>query len=124
MSEHFTIDLVTEDEINNEFVLYLVEEGSCLLNAEIDLLKKIRDRLFCAFDVIVDGQLASRFPDSKSKNIRIQVDYHDEKIPEIESLVKNFNEFIHSNTDYQKSIQQSAFVSSIRVVTRAQMGRR
>lgn len=123
MPEELVVDLVTEDAANNEYVLYLVEEGPWEPGALQDRLKKIQDRLYNAFDAAVDGHLAAKFPDSKGRNVRIQVDIHGETPPDIESLVARFDNHVKSDADYQREIQRNEFIAALRVVTRSQMGR-
>ena len=123
MSERLVVDLVTDDPSNDEFVLYLVEEGPWEPAALQGRLKDIQDRLYSAFDAAVDGHLAIRYPDSKGRKIRIQVDVHGVPPPEVESLVALVDNYVNCNADYQRDIQLSDFISSLRIVTRSQMGR-
>jgi hypothetical protein len=68
------IDLVAEDSKHNEFVLYLVENGPWEHGILESQLKRIQKRLYDAVDVVIEGYLASKYPQSKARRIRIQVD--------------------------------------------------
>lgn len=123
MSEQFVADLVNDDPVNDEFVLYLVEDGPWD-PSELGLrLCTIQDRLYNAFDAAIDGHVAKRFPDSRGRNIRIQLDCHDEPPPQVEVLVSRFSEHLRNSSDYQEDIKNSEFVNHVRIVTRSQMGR-
>lgn len=118
-----TFDLLTEDKKNNEFVAYLVETGPWTQPIN-ERLQQLQNKLYDAFDVIVDGHLASKFTESSGKRIRIQVDSHDFPPDEILNFVRNFSQSIQSNAEYQKAIAKSPFVESIRIVNGCDLGRK
>ena len=117
-----TIDLVTDDHINNEFVLCLVETGPWAEPIE-NRLKKLQDRLYDSFDAIVDGHVASKFPQSKGRKIRLQVDSHDAAPVSVLEFVRKFTDHLKNDAESQQAIRSSPFVESLRVVNGADIGR-
>jgi hypothetical protein len=121
----FQVDMVTFDPNNDEYVLYLIEDGPWPTNdlEWKNLLIKIQAQIFNCFDVAVDGELTKQFPESIGRDIRIEIDSpHGVPVP-LKNLVSKINEFINSNHDYAESILNSKFVKSVRVVTGEEMGR-
>jgi hypothetical protein len=123
MSEKVTVDFFTRDPNNNEFVMYLVEEGPWHEDGRADRLTNLQKRLYNAVDVAIDGQLASRFPESKSMQVRIQVDFHGDPPESLEEFVKRFAENISRSEEYRLAIKESQFISDLRIVTGTEMGR-
>jgi hypothetical protein len=123
MSEQLLIDLVTDDPVHDECVLYLIEEGPWDADSNTKRLRSIQSRLYNAVDSVVDGLFAARFPDSSGRNIRIQVDGYNDPPPELDTLVSAFEASVHSSPEYKSAIERSAFVQSLRVVSRSMMGR-
>jgi hypothetical protein len=119
----FVANFVTVDPANDEFVLYLVEEGNWPADVTEQRLRSVQERLYDAVDVALDGHLATRFPESSGRNVRIQVDYPGTVAPEIEHLVAAMDELVKSDPQYRVAIGPGHFVKALRVVTRQQMGR-
>jgi hypothetical protein len=74
------IDLVTEHPETGVFAVILVEAGPWAPGTEERELRRIQERLYDCVDVAVDGHLAAKYPDSRGRPIRIQLDTYD--IPE------------------------------------------
>ena len=119
---HITFNLITEDPKNDELVVYLVEGGTWN-GALHEHLKKLQSRLYDAFDAVVDGALASKYPESKGRRIRIQVDCHNSPPETVLNLVRKFAAFIHDSNEYQKAIRESSFVTDVHVVNGSDFGR-
>lgn len=117
------IDLVTEDPVNDEVVLYLVEEGPWMEESLQERLRSIQARIYDAIDVVVDGHLATKFPELSGRNVRIQLDCHDQPPREIEDLIARFDELISTSDEYRSEIANSDFISGLRILSRSQMGR-
>lgn len=125
MSKAVTIDLVTYDQVHDEFVLYLVEDGPWP-HDEADwtsCLSGIQDRIFSAADVAIDGHLTEKYPDSAGKAIRIQVDSPGGCPIPLEDLVASVGRFLGNDQAYASAIRSSPKIRGIRVVTGKQMGR-
>lgn len=120
---NITFNLITDDPKNDECVVYLVEAGpwSDALHMR---LEKLQVRLHDAFDAVVDGALASKYPETKGRRIRIQVDCHNSPPETVLDLVRKFAAFIHDDKEYQKAIKESPFVADVRVVNGSDVGRR
>ena len=110
------IDLITEDPHQDEFVLHLVEEGPWDQAALAGRLRTIQNRLYDTVDLVIDGHLASRYPESKAQRIRIQVDCHDAP-SEVHELVFRFQQHMITDPEYQQAIRTSGFVSELRIVS-------
>ena len=125
MPERLTLELVTYDGTNDEYVLYLVEEAPWPESEDgwNRRLKMIQDRILAAVDVAVDGLLAGKYPDSRGKGIRVQVDSPSGCPEELAQLVSDLSEFVTKDTSYVQAIAGSDFVRRLRIVTGAQMGR-
>jgi hypothetical protein len=119
---NITFNLITDDPKNNEFVVYLVESGPWSHDVG-ERLKKLQGRLYDAFDAVVDGALSSKYPESKGRRIRIQVDGYNSPPETVLNLVRKFAAFIHESQEYQNAIKESSFVTHIRVVNGSDFGR-
>jgi hypothetical protein len=122
--EKLTVNLVTWDPDNEEYVLYLVEEGPWEASSLPDRLRQIQKRIYNAVDAVIDGHFATRFPDSKGKKARIKLDYHtDAPLDAIEVLLNTFGIYISQNEEHQRAIEEKAFISGLRIASRFSMGR-
>jgi len=116
------IDIVTEDPLNDEFVLYLVENGPWIIPLD-DRLRIIQDRLYNSLDAVIDGHLAAKYPNSKARKVRIQVDAHDSPPKSVLEVVRRFSSHLLNDIKLQQAISNSPFVQSIRVVNAIDIGR-
>jgi hypothetical protein len=123
--ERVTLDLVTYDGANDEYVLYLVEEAPWPESGDgwHRRLKMIQDRILAAVDVAVDGLFAGKYPDSRGKAIRVQIDSPSGCPDQLAQLVSAVSEFVTKDASYVQAIAGSEFVTRLRIVTGAQMGR-
>jgi hypothetical protein len=117
-----TFDLITDDPKNDELVVYLVEAGPWS-GALHERLQKIQSRLYDAFDAVVDGALTAKYPETKGRRIRIQVDCHNSPPDTVLNLVRKFATFVRDNSEYQKAIRESSYVTDVRVVNGGDFGR-
>jgi hypothetical protein len=117
------VDLIVDDPVNDEFVLCLVETGPWIepMNAR---LKKLQDRLYDSFDAIADGYVSEKYPQSRGRKIRLQVDSHDAPPESVLELVRNFSRHLQNDAEYREAIHSSPFVEFLRVVNGVDMGRR
>jgi hypothetical protein len=125
MPIHVTIDLVSHDPHNDEFVLYLVEDGPWPISEDgwADKLKTIQNKILDVFDASVDGGLEKVYPDSRGKAVRIQIDSPSGEPASLRSLVEKLNDFINSDKSYREAVMRSEFVRGVRIVTGHQLGR-
>ena len=125
MSQSVNIDHITYDPVNDEFALYLVEDGPWPVgHVEMETcLKTIQDRVLASVDVAIDGELARKYPDSVGKTVRVQVDSPSGAPKSLCELVHHIEDYIHSAADYSKAISGSPYVAGIRVVTGKDLGR-
>ena len=125
MAPSITIDLVTEDNVNDEYVLYLVEDGPWP-TVDTDwgsCLQVIQDRILNAVDAAVDGYVAGKYPESTSRLIRIQIDSPSGGPVQLKALVIAVDDYVKQYNDYAVAIAKSTFIRGLRIVTGEQMGR-
>ncbi len=125
MSRKLKVDLFTHDSANDEFVVYLVEDGPWPTEDSgwKDCLSKIQDRIFAAIDAVVDGHVAEKYPESLGKKIRVQIDSPSGLPPALANLVSKVREHLGKENEYHSAIEQSRFVQSLRISTGHEMGR-
>lgn len=116
------IDIISEDTKQKEWALYLVENGPWKRAEVEDRLRELQDRIYDAVDVALNGLLAAKYPESKGKKIRIQVDSYDRAPPDLAIVVRGIARHIRKDPDYQRDIRKSEFVKGIRIVSMAQNG--
>ena len=119
-----SIDLITHDPASDEFVLYLVEDGPWSETEEAMQadLRRVQTRLYDAIDIVIDGQLLERYPESEGKAVRIQVDSPSGVPAALDRLVKRFQQRLATDTGIKASIVQ-ANIKGLRIVTGHEMGR-
>jgi hypothetical protein len=112
-----TIDVVTEDPATQEWALYLVEDGPWEANQLEGRLRSLQERIYQAVDVALDGHLANKYPGSRGKKVRIQVDFYDEPPRKVAMVVRAIAEFIRKSPEYRKDIKSSEYIRAIRIVS-------
>jgi len=125
VSENIELDFITYDPTNDEFVLYLVEDGPWPDDeaGERKYLEDLQDRLLCAADAAIDGGVAKKFPDSRGKRVRIQVDSPHGAPPSVDELVEAVERYVHEDAEYTDALEALQHISGLRIVTGKQMGR-
>ena len=123
MSRNAKIDLITRDDANNEFVLYIIEEGPWEGRPVDEWLQLIEARINNAIEIASDGYLAAKFPSSRGGAVRIQVDLYNNPPLEAELFVSKMSIIIEENVEAMTRIREMGNVSRIRLVTRSMMGR-
>jgi len=125
MTASVTIDLITYDGANDEFVLYLVEDGPWPTEqaARKVLLKAIQDRVLSAADAAIDGAVSGEYPDAMNKAVRIQIDSPSGSPEDLDRLVSAIREFISTDPTYVGAIAGSPHIRGLRVVTGKELGR-
>jgi hypothetical protein len=125
MANKTTVDFVTYDPRSDEFVLYLVEDGPWPSSDSEwrKCLKAIQDHILEVVDSAVDGGVAKKFPDSKGKPIRIQLDAPHGTPVQVEELVAGVRRFLADDQEYRKAIGESSNIKGLRLVTGKELGR-
>ncbi|PQO36117.1 hypothetical protein DTL21_09365 [Bremerella cremea] len=125
MSDNVSINLITEDADTGEFVLYLLEDGPWP-SGEVDwndCLIRIQDHILDAFDAVVDGGLAKKYPESVGTKVRIQVDSPSGLPGKLNELIGKIDEFVHQqDNEYGQGLANSSCVSGLRIVTGHSLG--
>lgn len=111
------IDLVTYDHTNDEFVLILVEDGPWPheVSSWRECLSKIQQRIFDSIDVAVDGQLAAKYPDSRGKKVRVQVDSPSGAPARLKALISTVRDYLQANNEYHSAIAESPYIKGFTV---------
>jgi hypothetical protein len=124
MSERLTLDLVTLDAKNGEFVLYiLVKEPLPGDASELEArLREVQTKVYQAADAAIGGHVAERFPESRGLGIRIQVDSPLQPNGALEELVERLNEMMRSSAEYATAVRDSKHIARLRVVTGHALG--
>ena len=113
MTKKITIDFVGNDPENDEFVLFLVEEGPWENSSSEDRLRVIQDRLYNTVDVAIDGILFEKYPNQRGRKVRIQLDCYDPPSDLIKQLVNAVDQFVNNSEEYQSDIKNRKNVASI-----------
>lgn len=114
MFNRVTVDYITHTEDKAEYALYLVEDAPWE-NTE-NRVKVMQDRVYTALDAVLDGQLASDYPDSRGKKVRIEVVCRGPNPPSrFQEVVNRLNEIVNTTGDYKRDIDTSEVVCSLRV---------
>jgi calcineurin-like phosphoesterase family protein len=116
--ERVTVDFFTVDEANDEFVLYLVEEGPWSQETLEQRMRAIQARVYGAVDVAIDGHLAKAHPNSRGSRVRVQVDLHGKAPSAVEALVQRLAEHITSAHEYASDIRASEYIKGLRIVAK------
>jgi len=119
--KELTVDLVTEDPINDEYVVYLVEDGPW--TSIENQLRKLQERLYDSFDMIVDGHVATKFPQSLGRKIRLQVDSYNSPPRELIEFVWKFSDYLKNDSERKRLISNSPFIAALRLVNGSDIGR-
>lgn len=108
----FVVDFIVSENSNNEWKMVIVEEGDWFGDISTHL-NRIQDRLYECIDAALDGQLAEKYPDSKGKDIVIQLDCYNAPQQEILDFFNRFSEMVMSLPDYSNALKNSRLVKSI-----------
>ena len=109
MSHKATIDLVTYDQKRDAYIPVAVEDG----NGSAGSLRGLQERLYDYVDIAVDGFLAEKYPESKSKSIVIRLDYYGKSREPCEQLFFRFAEHIHASAEIQAAIAEHRHIKDI-----------
>jgi hypothetical protein len=113
-----TVDFFTMDQANDEFVVYLVEEGPWNQKTLEERMRGIQARVYSAVDVAIDGHLARVHPESRGSKVRIQVDLHNRPPGAVASLVQRLAEHIANAEEYGRDIEASEHIKGLRIIAR------
>ena len=108
-----TADLVTHSPALNAFVLGLVEEGPWPKRSHERELRRLQARLYNAVDAIIDGHVATKFPDSKGYRFVVRVTCYDLSRQAVLPFLRRFESFIAASDEYQQAISESQFVAAL-----------
>jgi hypothetical protein len=83
------IDFVLSSPDGNEYVLVLVEDRPW---SEPGVIDHLTDRVNRSVGYVVDGHLASNFPETVGRDVRIHVDHREPVDTDVEALFLRFTD--------------------------------
>lgn len=106
------VDFIAKGDSTDTWKMVLVEQGPWpgSLNEQ---LRRIQDRMYGCIDAALDGQLSERFPETKDKNIIIQLDCYNVPRAEVEEFFSRFASGVFALDDYRSALSNNRFVKSI-----------
>jgi hypothetical protein len=110
-----TIDVVTYDSAADSFKMVLVEEGPWESGATEEHLRALQQRLYDCVDAAIDGHLAGEFPDSRGKDVVIQLDCYDTPDEAVSIFFGRFRDHVSGSSEIQADIKRQGFVRSLRL---------
>ena len=108
------VDFVAKSDDPSIWLMILVEQGPWERNEISDELSRIQNRLYDSVDAAIDGQLATKFPETFGKIIQVQLDGYNLPEIEISEFFKSFSENIFKIQDYSLALENSKHVSGIK----------
>lgn len=106
------VDFVARGNAPNEWRVVLVEEGPWREDVD-DQLRRVQRRLYDCIDLVLDGQLAEKYPESRESSVVIQVDFYNIEKDLIIGFLNRFKYGVFSSGDYEGAVVESPFVSAI-----------
>jgi hypothetical protein len=110
---HVTIDLITHRPKDDKYEMILVEEGPWPDGEIIPKLRELQERLYNYVDVAVDGQLASKYPDSKGKGVVIRLECYDTPEDVLANFYDRFSKHVMNSPEIQEDIRSKLFIKSL-----------
>ena len=92
--------------------MVIVEEGPWRDAVEVQL-GRVQDRLYGCIDAALDGQLASKYPESQGKKIVIQLDCYNLPRDEVAEFFERFSSGVLETASYRVALNKSRFVRGI-----------
>ncbi|HYG67039.1 MAG TPA: hypothetical protein VD838_05245 [Anaeromyxobacteraceae bacterium] len=119
------VDFVTFDEANDEWAVYVVEDPPWPKDEEgwKARLSALQDRVLDIADAAIDGGVSARFPESRGRRVRIQVDSPTGTPERLQSFVEKLQRYLATDPTSSRAVQASSHVEGLRVLTGRQMGR-
>lgn len=108
-----TIDVLTYDPAGDRYKMILVEEGPWEAESSHDNLQRLHDRLYDCVYAAVDGHLASRFPESRGKDIVIQLDCYDTPAADVTALFERLRDHVAASAQLQSDMSRLGHVRSL-----------
>lgn len=108
-----TVDFVARGEDPQTWKLVLVEQGPWS-EAEIQAqLRRVQERLYNCLDAALDGQVATRFPESLGGQITIRLDGYGLPEEEVRSFFEAFAKQVLQLPDYASALASTQNVGGI-----------
>jgi hypothetical protein len=108
----FLVDFVARGSTPDEWRMVLVEEGPWRPPID-DQLRRVQTRLFECVDAALDGQMASKFPESRGKRLVVQLDGYALPSDQVEAFFRRFEAGIFAVEDYRQALVSCPYVSDI-----------
>lgn len=106
------IDFIAKGDSEDEWRVVLVEEGPWPGPIE-EQLRRIQGRLYDCIDIVLDGQLAEKFPDSRGKRIILQLDCYNLPRGEVGEFFRRFADGVFLADGYREALQKGEYATEI-----------
>jgi hypothetical protein len=108
-----TIDFVARDQPHGGWALIFVEQGPWP-EEQIHLkLRDLQERLYTCLDAILDGDVTTKFPESRGLPLMIQVDAYDISNAALPEFFERFSTSALSAPDYASAMAEQRFYPRI-----------
>jgi hypothetical protein len=107
-----TIDLVT-GRADGAFAMVLVEEGPWEKAKVEENLRRIQQRLYDCVDIVVDGHLSAKYPQSRGRPVIVRLDCYDTPDTPVRDLLRRFAQHIRDSKEVQRDLAAGGHVNSI-----------
>ncbi len=111
--ETFVAEFIAKGEAAEDWRIVLVEQGPWR-EPFTDELLRVQERLYDCIDVVLDGQLAEKVPESKGGAITIRLDCYNVPAGEVAAFFKAFSEGVFENPDYKKARAECVYARDIK----------
>ena len=112
-----TVDYITRSDETGDYSLYLLERAGW---SELDArLKTLQERVYTALDVVLDGQLASDYPESRGKKVQIAVVFAGQDAPTAAvQMLERLDRVAKEDEEYGPSAISRGLIASVAVTAK------
>jgi len=109
-----TIDYLTRHDATGDYALYLVEPAGW---SDLDArLHKLQDRIYTAVDALLDGQIASDYPDSKGTFVRIKIVFLGQDAPErAVQMIDRLHAYVNESPEHAQAGVSRGLISGLAI---------
>jgi hypothetical protein len=108
-----TVDFIARDQGEGTWRMVLVEQGPWAPQTVTSELRRVQARLYTCLDAALAGDLAAKFPDSRGKQLIIQLDGYALPDHRVREFFDRFATEVLRLPDYKAAFARQAFVSDV-----------
>jgi len=113
MEQTTVIDFIAAGAKPDEWEMVLVEQGPWRAPFETDL-KRLQNRLYGCIDVILDGKLAEKFPQTRGCDLVLRLDGYNLPRSVVSEFFDRFAKNVLKIPDYREAVRRSDMLRSLR----------